>query len=464
MNTVSCIIDGQEIVCESGTTILEAANGAGISIPTLCYLKGINQPSVCRMCVVEVEGMPKLVPSCVTPVEEQMVIHTGSEKVTASRRRSLDILCRRHRMDCEYCPDYSFCELHARIVELRLDERKYERVYQERRADESSPCIVRDSSRCIRCRRCVSTCLAQGFTAAGSWFSRAGTGFDAQISLAETDCCGCGQCVKNCPTGAVFVKDETDLLWKALYQGKRVIFGIAPESAENIGRFFGEKEERNQMGKLSALCRKIGVERIFDLTGIEGQTIALTAKKAAARLAKGSGPLIVSSCIAVKQHYREDSRLAEVKAAEEVFAEKVTAAYQQKGIPREELFLVMVCACTAGKQRHSSDAVLTTAELFQWIQRACVSRYTAREVWNHTEPEQAERLTGERTNGIPCLQQLRRELQKELQREVNVVSADGISACEKKLSSDAAEVVWGMACPGGCKFGGGQFRTKGYQR
>ena len=124
MSSIRCQINGTEILCESSMTILEAARNAGIHIPSLCYLKDINKAAACRMCVVAVEGMPRLMPSCVTLVKEGMVIETETEEVKASRKESLDLICKHHRMDCEYCPNYTFCELHALLREEGIDDRQ----------------------------------------------------------------------------------------------------------------------------------------------------------------------------------------------------------------------------------------------------------------------------------------------------------------------------------------------------
>ena len=145
----SCKINGQTVTFQDGATILETARQAGIDIPTLCYIKDLNRPAACRMCVVEIEGMAKLMPACVTKAQDGMVVQTESEKVIASRKKTLDLMCQNHRMDCEYCPNYTFCELHALLRRYGVDDRPYSQVYHERNADESSPCIVRDTSKCV---------------------------------------------------------------------------------------------------------------------------------------------------------------------------------------------------------------------------------------------------------------------------------------------------------------------------
>lgn len=402
MSTLRCNINGAEVSCPPGTTILEAARENGIHIPSLCYLKDVNKLGACRVCVVEVEGMPRLMPSCITQVKDGMVIRTDTERVIASRRESLDLICKRHRMDCEYCPDYTFCELHAVVRELGLDDRKYSEVYHERIADESSKSIVRDNSKCIRCRRCVSTCKAQGIEAISTLFRGENTYNGALLPIAETDCNGCGQCVRNCPTGALFVKDDTDLLWRALNNKKKLVIGIMPETASGISRFFGAKTEQNELGKLTTVLKKCGVYAIYDLTGL---------REAALRGITGEATVCPAH---VKPEIRHTEPL------DKLFRERVLEAESDTDDP----FLVYVSGCTAYKRAPHCDAVLTTTELFAFIQRACVSRFTTLDVWEKAEETKPERLFPDGT-----------------------------------ITADVR-----YACPGGCGRGGGQFRTQGHQK
>lgn len=429
MNTIRCNIDGREISCEAGTTVLEAARGAGIDIPTLCYFKDLNKLGACRVCVVEIEGMPRLMPSCMTQVREGMVIHTESDRVLEARRQTVDLLCKHHRMDCEYCPHYTFCELHAVVRRLGIDDRKYSEVYQERNADETSRCIVRDYSKCIRCRRCVSACKAQGVEAIGALRRAEGTIIGTLVPMAETNCIGCGQCVRNCPTGALFVRDDTDALWRAQNQKKKIVFGIEPETAANIGRFFGAKAEANELGRLTAVCRKAGVYEVFDLTGLRQAALNELAGQVARMKANGQDPVIVSLCPAEKHREEQAEDVLFGRGAETVFAEAAAAHFRRLGIGREELFLVYISPCTAAKREHDCDAVLTTTELFAWFQRACVSRFTALDVWQKAQPERAVRL---------------------------------FENVDVRL--DEADIRLLSACPGGCRNGGGQFRAGAFQK
>ena len=428
MGSIHCSINGQDVSCESGTTVLEAARAAGIDIPSLCYFKELNQIGACRICVVEIEGMPRLMAACTTQVKSGMVIHTESEAVIASRKRSLDLICKRHRMDCEYCPNYSFCELHAVIRRLGIDDRPYSQIYHERRVDKSSSCIVRDNSKCVRCRRCVATCKKQGVEAISALYRAEATAVGALLPMAETNCIDCGQCVRNCPTGALFVKDDTDLLWRAQNNHKKIVIGIMPESANNIGRFWGAKADRNEMARLAAVCRKAGAYEVLDLTGLRDLAVSELVPEIT-RCKEAGKKTAVSICPAEKYRECQQEEILWGRNPETIFREKAVELIHEKGISEEELFLVYVSPCTAAKRSHASDAVLTTAELFQWIQRACVSRFTTLDVWNKAAEETA----------LPLLK-------------------------DDKPSVDESETTVVYACPGGCANGGGQFRAKAYQK
>ena len=456
MGTVSCKINGQSVACEAGTTILEAARAAGIEIPTLCYLKDVNQVGACRMCVVEIAGMPRLMAACTTAVTEGSEIYTESEKVIASRRTTLDLLCKRHRMDCEYCPDYTYCELHALIRKYGLDERKYSQVYHPRTADETSASIVRDPSKCIRCRRCVATCKKQGVEAVGALNRAAATAIGAVIPRADTGCIGCAQCVKNCPTGALSVRDETNLLHRAHNEKKIMVFGVMPETAQNIGKFFGEEEPGNELGRITAIARKVGVDAVYDLSGIG----ALAAEEAAERIREkqktSGGAVLASACPGIRHYFKDCGDLVEIKSNEELFHQLVTEEYEHLGISREQLFIVYISPCAAAKRKHVCDAILTTTELYQWMLRICVSRFTMRQVWNTAKPAEAKCLKAladgkNDTDLRACLENL-------LGQEVK--KAEGIA--EGKRLPEPPGVWIASACPGGCRNGGGQFRTQAF--
>lgn len=443
MAKIKLNIDGKAVTCKNGTTILQAARSAGIRIPSLCEMQEINHaPGACRMCVVEVEGVTRLLPSCTTLATEGMVVRTNSDTITATRKKTLDLMCKHHRMDCEYCPDYTFCELHALVRVHGLDDRIYSRVYHERKADESSPCIVRDNSKCILCRRCVTTCKVQGVSAIGALNRAENTKIGSVVSIDESVCVGCGQCVKNCPTGALFVKNDTDLIWKAFNNKREIIFGIMPSVATNIGRFFGEVDSCNNMGKVAAILKKIGVKEVYDLSGI-----ALLGAEYAADMLKDSG--VITTCPAVMK-YRQDVKVA--KGNDELFNR---AAKEQHG---HEIFTVYVSPCTAVKSCHDCDVVITTTELYELILRACVSRFTAHKVWEETQPVKVTQLP--QINSEEIDMSLQDKVKQIFAKTGNEKTVETVFGCNPTVKDNAISFVF--ACPEGCKNGGGQFRTKGF--
>ena len=458
MRTVSCRINGREIVCEAGTTVLEAARAAGIDIPTLCYLKDINKLGTCRMCVVEITGMPRLMAACTTVVADGMEVFTESEAVVSSRRTTLDLICRRHRMDCEYCPDYTYCELHTLIRKYGLDERKYSQIYHPRNADESSASIVRDPSKCVRCRRCIATCKRQGVEAISALHRAADTTIGSVIPMSDTTCVGCAQCVKNCPTGALSIKDETDLLWRAHNEKKTIVFGIMPETARNIGKFFGEKGSRNEIGRIAVIAKKIGVDAVYDLSGIGTLAIKDACRKIRERQNKSNAAVLATACPGAIRFFKDYDELVKIETNEALFCQIVTDEYEHMGISREQLHIVFISPCAAGKQEHTCDAVLTTTELFQWMLRACVSRFTLRKIWDSAKPEDAQVLKA--LEGLPNHTDIKIDLESLLGQAISKVER----FTDWKTPPKEPGIYILSACPGGCINGGGQFRTQGFTK
>lgn len=408
------------------------------------------------MCVVEIKGIPRLMAACTTVVAEGMDILTDSEKVTASRIKTLDLICKRHRMDCEYCPDYMYCELHNLIRKYGLDDRIYSQVYHQRTADETSACIVRDASKCILCRRCISTCKLQGVEAISALNRAASTVMGAIIPMAETNCIGCGQCVKNCPTGALFIKDETDLLWKAHNEKKTIVFGIMPETARNIGKFFGDEEPVNEIERIVAITKKIDIDAVYDLSGIETLGVRTVSEEINKKQHLTGEAVFVSACPGAIQYYRENDNLVKFKTNEELFYQMVVREYENKKIEKKQLFVVFISPCVANKKKHACDAVLTTTELFQWMLRACISKFTLHQIWNNTKPEKAQ---------VPKdLEELKGQMNLKtiLEGLINqpVVMLEGLPHGDKILEKHSVYMV--SCCIGGCVKGGGQFRTQDF--
>ena len=215
---VNFVIDGRELSVPKGTTILEAAEKAGIPIPHLCFLKEINEIGACRMCVVEVEGTNRLVPSCYTAVKEGMVVHTNTPRVREARRTNMHLLLSQHRSECTACIRSGNCELQSMARALNIHQQPYQQKLERKNLSMEVP-IVRDATKCIKCMRCVQVCdKIQGMHI----WDVAGTGGRTTVEvslnrdLKDTDCVFCGQCVTHCPTGALTARDDTKDVMKAL--------------------------------------------------------------------------------------------------------------------------------------------------------------------------------------------------------------------------------------------------------
>ena len=232
MALVNVKINNIPVQVEEGKTILEAAKLAGIKIPTLCYLKGVNEIGACRVCVCEVKGARSLVAACVYPVNEGMEVFTNTPNVRASRKATVELLLSNHNKACLSCVRNNNCELQTLSSDLGCDATKYEGVKSEASKDESTPYLIRDNSKCVLCRRCSAVCKEYQSVAV---IGANGRGFDTHIAcafekpLAETACVGCGQCIVACPTGALSEMEEIDDVLNAINDpSKRVIVAAAP--------------------------------------------------------------------------------------------------------------------------------------------------------------------------------------------------------------------------------------------
>ncbi len=414
-------INGKAIAAKNGSTILDAAGENGIHIPTLCHLAGCTPDSSCRICVVEVKGVPKLMSACSTLVSEGMEIFTDSEKVVESRRITLDLICRNHRMDCEYCSRYSDCELHALLREHGMDDRAYASIHHEQEKDFSSPAIVRDSSKCVLCRRCEKLCEKQGIYAIGALSRASETKIGSLVPMAESGCIGCGQCFAACPTGALSIKNESKTLRIAQNKGKTVIFALSP---------FIEHS-----GKLVSILHSIGIAKVFDGSGFN----AMAADEVATELTKGKkgiSPICPSAAKLI------DTPVLG-RHPEAIFHEWCKVNYS-------EAFTVWVSPCTALKAGHKCDMAMTEIELYDFLLRACVSRYTMRQVWKDAVESPFD-------ESVPRCE-LRDRLSPALE-SIETISISG--ATEIKIADKDFVFADLLACPGGCAMGSG-YRERKY--
>ena len=392
------LVDDIPVEVPEGTTILEAARRVGVRIPTLCYLEGLQAIGACRVCLVEVEGAKTLVPSCVTPVSDGMKVKTNSRRVREARRTVVELLLSDHDGDCQTCERNDDCELQALARELGIKEVRYRGETSRKIVDESTPALVRDTAKCILCRRCATVCNeVQGV---GALFPQ-GRGFEGVIGpafCADLDtvvCVQCGQCAAVCPVGAISEKDQIDEVWAALDDPeKHVVVQTAPAIRAALGECFGYPPGTLVTGKMVSALRRLGFDAVFDtefgadLTIMEEGTELLTRlKKALVNKEDVALPQFTSCCpawIKYAEHFYPEllPNISTCKSPQQMFGPVAKTYYAKKmGKRTEDIFVVSVMPCTAKKfeaQRaemndsgvRDVDVVLTTRELARMIKQA----------------------------------------------------------------------------------------------
>ncbi|OIQ61238.1 NADP-reducing hydrogenase subunit HndC [Moorella thermoacetica] len=392
MSTVKLTIDNIPVEVEAGTTILKAAEKAGIHIPTLCYLEGINEIGACRVCVVEVEGARNLMASCTAPVAEGMVVKTNSPRVRMARRLNVELLLSNHKMECPTCIRNLNCELQSLARELGIRQIRFKGKKSEYPIDDSTPAIIREPDKCILCRRCVAVCeKVQGVKA----IAPMGRGFDTVVAPAFQDklldiaCVECGQCTLVCPVGALYEKDYTNEVWAALADPEKfVVVQTAPATRVSIGQEFGLPPGSINTGQMVAALRRLGFDRVFDTDFSADLTIMEEGSEFIERFTKG-GPLpLITSCspgwIKFMEHFYPEfiPNVSTCKSPQQMFGAVAKTFYAQKaGIDPAKMVVISIMPCTAKKfecQRpemrasgyQDVDYVLTTRELARMIREA----------------------------------------------------------------------------------------------
>ncbi|HQQ91972.1 MAG TPA: NADH-dependent [FeFe] hydrogenase, group A6 [Kiritimatiellia bacterium] len=395
---VNLTLNLQEIQVPEGTTILHAARQLGVKIPTLCNLENREAIGACRVCLVEVEGARTLMAACSTPVNEGMVVRTHSARARAARRHVVELLLSEHDGNCQTCDRGDDCELRALAAEMGIESVPFEGIKAHAKIDDSTPALIRDNAKCIKCRRCVTVCgEVQGV---GALFPQ-GRGFQTVVGPAFTRdldsvaCVQCGQCAAICPVGAIVEKNSIAEVWQALENPvKHVIVQTAPAIRAALGECFGYPPGTRVTGKMAAALRRLGFDGVFDtnftadLTIMEEGTELLTRLKKALVDKESVALPMFTSCspgwINFAEFYYPQflPNLSTCKSPQQMFGAVAKSYYAQKiGKQPEEIVVVSVMPCTAKKYESQRpemassgvqdvDYVLTTRELAKMIKEA----------------------------------------------------------------------------------------------
>ncbi|MBO4769575.1 MAG: iron hydrogenase small subunit [Clostridia bacterium] len=512
MALVNIKIEGIPYQVESGLTILEAAKACGYEIPTLCaFNHGECNRGSCRVCLVEATGARGLVAACVYPVNEGMEITISSPKATAARRASVELLLSNHNKNCQQCDKNGKCELlHvAQITGAR--ENMYIGSKTPTYYDDLTPTIVRDTSKCILCGRCVERCKnAHGMGVLG--FEN--RGFNTIVAPAEnrsfinSPCIMCGQCINVCPTGALMEKSEIDRVDAAMAAGKYVVVQTAPAVRAALGEEFGMKIGTPVTGKMVAALRRLGFKKVFDTDFAADLTIMEEATELLNRIKTGGVLPMITSCspgwVNYAEYYYGDQvdHLSSCKSPHEMFGAILKTYYANKiGVKPEDMFVVSIMPCSCKKFEKERpemeekgglrdvDAVLTTRELGRLIKRSGINfaklpdeDYDTDIVHDYTGAgvifgvtggvmEAALRtayfvLTGKEREGV-VFNEVRgfeniREAEFELNgAKIKVAVTSGMKGAKVLLDqiregTSPYTFIEVMGCPGGCINGGGQ--------
>lgn len=382
MSKISITIDNVKLDVEDGITALEAAKLAHIKIPTLCFLKDINEVANCRVCVVEVQN--KLVASCTLRVHDGMEIKTNTKDVRDARKTVVELLLSNHKRECTTCIRDGNCELQRLAKEFNIRQLEYEGEKSKSTVDSSSPSIIRDNEKCILCGRCISVCKNVQKIQAINFTDR---GFNTKVTapydtpLGETNCINCGQCIIACPVGALYENESIEQVWNAIHDKEKfVVVQTAPAVRVALGEEFGIFEPKSVTGKMVSALRRIGFDKVFDTNFAADLTIIEEGNEFLKRLEAGENLPIMTSCCPgwvkfVEHNYPEMiNNLSTCKSPNEMEGSLIKSYFAQKmGIDPSKIITVSIMPCVGKKyEKKSVDYVLTTRELAKMIKEAAI--------------------------------------------------------------------------------------------
>jgi len=521
---VNLTIDNVPVSVKENTTIMEAAAKIDINIPKLCFLKDLNEIAACRVCVVELKGKDKLITSCNNVCEEGMEIFTNSKKVIRDRRKTVELILSQHDNRCVICAKSGNCSLQKVANDLNILEIPFAVELEKQPWNKNFP-LIRDSSKCIKCMRCIQVCDKMQTL---SVWDLHGTGARTTVNVTgykkieEADCSLCGQCITHCPVGALSERDDTSKFWEAVADPeKTVVVQIAPAVRTAWGEVFGLKDKDATVGKIVDALKKMGADYVFDTSFSADLTIMEEANEFVHRYTNGligDRPMFTSCCPGwvrfVKSQYpRMTKSLSTAKSPQQMFGAVMKSYFAEKiGVKPENMVSVSIMPCVAKKGEremelfhgeyagHDVDIALTTRELTRMIRAS------------HIDPKSLEDVVADRpmgdysgagvifgaTGGVmeaalrtaysiikkenPPADAFKPVRSKAFQEndgtveakfniddiELNIAVVSGLGNTRKLLNKiERGEAKYDfvevMACPGGCVGGGGQPGKDGYE-